>query len=406
MHRTCFAVCIVLSAAVGCSGSGAATTATTSVPTPRVTAAASPPTVSQTCPDASDGPSIVVQAVEDAHQALAANPSGPVPPACLVAAFARIPIVVPDSLTDHTLSIAAEIDRRGPAPRELLTSEITLFARAHRYRDVSRTYDRIASTEPPPTLDIVKLAIAAAHHDADTTALLRRLGTAASRAGAPPAFRTEQTVLQQTGALYSAINEARGLLRPNPKNVTPYPSLVGNFGTLGNADSVVAYIARALKQGAARASLMPPLDGFVNTSLRHASLYGSTYGGTYGWDAQISAASRVDSALSTPSTKFLVASLIVQAAEPQIAELGALIEPSTIRAVAAGTTAANDERQRRASACPRVESVAASLARASTELRDGGSRYAGGGVPQLSSALYAARERLSALQAICARSPQ
>jgi hypothetical protein len=316
-----------------------------------------------------------------------------------VTAFAQIPIVLPDSLTDHTLSIAAEIDRRGSAPRELLASEITLLSRAHRYREVSRTYDRLVAINPQPPFDVVKLALAAAHFDADTTTLLRLLAAASARGDAPAAMRTEHNVLQQTSALHSAIAEARGFVRQNPKNVNNYPSLVGNFGTLGNADSVVAYAGRALRQGVTRASLTPALDGFVNTMLRHASLYGSSYG----WDAQVSGAVLVDSALATPSTQFLVAALIVEASGPQIAELGPLIERNSVRSAAPGGAATAETLHRRDGACRRVATIAASLDLASAKLRDGGSRYAGGGAQQLGSALSASRERLSVLQANCGR---
>src|SRR4051812_37576360 len=89
-------------------------------PTPAPIPTSAQPTISQTCPDPTDGPSIVVQAVEDAHRAMAANPTGAVPPVCLVTAFARIQTVVPDSLDQHAIAIAAELDRRGTDRRELL----------------------------------------------------------------------------------------------------------------------------------------------------------------------------------------------------------------------------------------------------------------------------------------------
>ncbi|HEX3867204.1 MAG TPA: hypothetical protein VHV78_10635 [Gemmatimonadaceae bacterium] len=389
-------------AAAGSISACASTPAATATPAPAVAKALpAAPTVSQTCPDASDGPSIVVQAVEDARHAMAANPSGPVPPVCLVTAFARIPVIVPDSIIDHTLGIAAELDRRGAAPRELLMSEITLLSRARRYPDVTRAYRRLVAIDPQPPMDVGRLALAAAFHDGDTTALLHLLAAAASRPDASPPIRTEHTVLQQTGALRSAIAEARGFIRQNPKYPSAYPSLVGNFGTLGITDSVVAYIGRGLKQGATRTSLMPALDPFVNTMLRHASLYGSSYG----WDAQIAAAVRVDSALTMPSTKFLVAALIIQASEPQIAELGASIEGSSLGAAMPGAAATSEAVQQRASACRRIPAVASSLDVASTRLRDGGDRYSGGGVQQLGGALSSARDRLTALQAVCARAP-
>ena len=330
---------------------------------------------------------------------MAANPTGPVPPACLVTAFTRLTVVLPDSVTTHTLGIAAELDRRGPASRELLTSEITLLSRARRFQDVSRVYARLVAIEPQPPIDVVKLALAAAHHEGDSTGVMRLLTASLTRSDMPPAFRTEHNVLQQTGALRAAITEARGFVRTNPKNLTSYPSLVGNFGTLGVADSVVAYLGRALKQGVTHAALTPALDAFVNTVLRHASIYGSSYG----WDAQIAAAARVDSALATPSTKFLVAALIVQGSEPPIAELGASIDRGSLGAVVVGATPRTEMTQQRGAACQRLASVAALLEIANAAMRDGGGRYGGGGVPQLGAALAAERERVAALQTVCDR---
>jgi hypothetical protein len=356
------------------------------------------PTVSQTCPDASAGPSIIVQAVEDARRLMAQHPTGPVPPACLVTAFVRVPVVVPESLSEHALGIAMEIDRRGGGDqREVLASEIALLARERRYAEVSSTYGRLAAVNPEPPLELMRLAIVAAHQRADTATLLRLLPAAASRPGAQPAFRMELTVLQQVGALRSAISESRGYIRQNPKYAAAYPSLVANYGTLGATDSVVAFIGRGLRQGVTRASLTPAVDPSVNTMLRHATLYGSASP----WETQIAAAVRLDSALTTPSTKFLVASLIVQSLEQPIAELGPLIEGSSLFSLASPSEAA----RRRTPACQRVGPLTASLERAGARLRDGGDRFAASGVSQLQATISAERERLAALRDACTRNP-
>jgi hypothetical protein len=135
----------------------------------------------------------------------------------------------------------------------------------------------------------------------------------------------------------------------------------------------------------------------VNTMLRHAALYGAAYG----WDPQVAAATRLDSALTTTSTKFLVASIIAQAAEPQIAELGPLIEGSALFPRAPGSAAL----QRPASACQRIAPLMASLDVASARLRDGGDRHAGGSVSQIVAGIAAERERLGALRDSCTRNP-
>ena len=328
---------------------------------------------------------------------MAANPTGPVPPVCLVAAFARIQTAIPDSLDEHAIAIAAELDKRGMDRKNLLASEIALLARAHRYAEVSRTYDRLVAIDPHPSTDVMRLAIVAAYQRADSTSLLRLLTAAAARPDAPPALKSEQNVMRQVAALKSAINESRGLIRQNPKYTQAYPSLVGNFGTMGATDSVVAYIERGLKQGASRAWIATGLDLFVNAMLRHAAVYGSAYG----WDAQIAAATRVDEALSTSSTKFLIASLIVQGMEPRIAELTSQITGSSL--VPHATSAAASGDLGRSSACQRVTMALSSLDVASSKLKEGGDRYTGGGVAQIAAGIGAERERLTALRDVCTR---
>jgi len=238
-------------------------------------AAAAAPAIMQTCPDASDGATIVIAAVDQAHRAFAANPATPLPPVCVFAAFARISAPVPDSLDDEALALTAELRRRGSDQRQVLAAEIVIFARMRRWADVSTSYDRLVALDSQPAVDISKLAIAAAYQRADTAKLVRILARTASQAGAGAARATELNVLRQVGALRSAIAEARGLIRQNPKYLGGYPSLVGNFGTLGQADSVAVYVRRALAQGASRAELTPTLENFVNTALRQATLYGT-----------------------------------------------------------------------------------------------------------------------------------
>ena len=386
--RITLAASAVLVGALGCaSNAGPAST-----PTP---APAAGPTISQTCPDPTDGPSIIVGRVEDAHQALVANPSTPLPPVCVLTAFAQITRILPDTLNDHALAIAAALRARGTNQRELLASEVVVLARTRRWADVSRAYERLLAVDPAPSIEVLRVAIAAARQRADTAGLIRALTKASTAPGASPAIRTELNVVRQAKELVAAINEARGLVRQNPRYVAAYPSLVGNFGTLGLADSVVANIRRALAQNAPRASLSTSLETLVSAMLRHASLYGSTYG----WDATIAAATRVDSALSSASTKFLVAALIAQSAEPILAEISAQVSATSWLPQAMGTAAASN----RTAGCQKIPALSASLSVAERRMRDGGDRYAGGGVSQVNAALTSAKERLAGFEELCAK---
>ena len=351
-----------------------------------------------TCPSGSDGPSIIVNAVEDAHRALSMNPSTPLPPPCVLSAFARLSGPVPDSVETHAIRLAAALASRGGNQRDLHESEVLLYARAHRYADVLRAYEAIGTGDPAVSMDVARAAIVAAHERADTTSLVRLLTRYSARSDAPPTLRAELNILRQVGALHSAINEARGLVRQNPKYLAGYPSLVGNFGTLGQADSVVAYLRRAMAQGATRASLTSAADPLVNTMLRHAALYGSAYG----WESRIAAASRVDSVVGSPSTKFLVASLIAQMADPQVGEIGAAVAGTSYGPRALGAGAAGGATDRSAG-CRRIAPLLASLSVAEARMKEGGTRYSGGGAAQVSAALAGERQRLSDLQDVCSR---
>src|SRR4051812_16202488 len=151
--------------AIGCSP--AAAPAPSPSPGPAVSAA---PTIMQTCPSASDGPSIVVGAVEDAHRAFVANSSTPLPPPCVLDAFAHVPVAVPDSINAHAVDLVAELARRGGTQRELRESQVLLYSRAHRYADVSRAYDALLAVDPQPSIELARAAIVAARQRADTAA--------------------------------------------------------------------------------------------------------------------------------------------------------------------------------------------------------------------------------------------
>jgi hypothetical protein len=132
--------------------------------------------------------------------------------------------------------------------------------------------------------------------------------------------------------------------------------------------------------------------------LRHAALYGSAYG----WESRIAAASRVDSIAGSPSTKFLVASLIAQMADPQVGEIGAQVAGTSFGPRALGG-AANAASSDRATGCRRIAPLLASLSVAEARMKEGGARYSGGGAAQVSAAVAGERQRLSDLQDVCAR---
>lgn len=339
--------------------------------------------IARACPGPADGPSIVVGAIESAHRALTTNPAAALPPACVVTALAHLQTSIADSTREHALTVAGELGRRGPAHPDLVASEVMLLSRLERHADVSRAYDRLIALDSAPSMDIVRLALGAARQRGDTATLTRVLNRAATRSGAPVAMRTEQSVLRSVPALWSAVNQAKGFLRQNPRMAVQYPSIVANFGTLALPDSVAAYARQGLANGATRASLTPSIESFVTTVQRHASLYASTYE----WDRVITGVMRVDSALSTPSTKFLLASLSVQSVGPVVDAAGVQLSGESSRVAG----------------CRRLLGASSRLDAAEMHLSAGGDRHTASAVSALRGAMTSARSRIVALREPCGR---
>src|SRR5262245_46140327 len=99
---------------------------TTSAPAPVAAAPAAPSW--RSCPDPTDGPSIVANDINEAYRAWTSNPSTELPPACVFTSLARVTNSVTDSTNGRALALVAELRRRGPGsePRELLAAEVVL----------------------------------------------------------------------------------------------------------------------------------------------------------------------------------------------------------------------------------------------------------------------------------------
>ena len=399
MHMPLRLAAVVLGVALGYAA-GCASNTTASAPTPAPAPALAPsPAASPLldhCPGPSDGPSMIATAIEDTHRALAANSSTKLPPACVVLAFARIHGLVPASLDEHALGVAAALERRGTDMRDVLAGEVIIFARTRNFAELFRAYDRLVLVDTQVPIDVVRLAAAAARARGDSATLLAIIARAAARSDAPSTVRNEDAVLKQTARLAAAINQVRGLIRQDAKYVAGYQSVVANFGTLGQADSVAVYVRRGLTQGVTRASLTPSIVSLVNAMLRHASLYASTLD----WDAAITGAMRVDSALPSPATKYLIASLNVQAAIPRLASAKGLVSGPTLGSP--GQIGTSGPPSTRAEGCARLPTISASLGAADAAMDQGGSGYPTG-VSGLYAGLSTARQLLAELDAVCRR---
>jgi hypothetical protein len=340
----------------------------------------------------------VVGAVEESYRAWRANPTGAIPPGCILTAFAKVTAPLPDSTVGHAISLAEEATRREPKALERLSTETILLARAARHSDALRAYNRaVAEDSTRVAMELHRIGIKAAHRVADTASLLRALTRAARDPGASTSFSTERQIITRVPGLLDAIVTGRGFLRQNPNYVAAFPSIIINFGQLGNADSVMLYVRRALAARAEPTAIAPGMDAIVATVLRHATLYGPVDG----WDNLVKKGMRIDSTLSTPSTKLMMAALITYAADAQVADIDALVSGKVAAPMATDAESRARAAADRATGCSRIPSVKASLDVAEAKLRDGGSRYPGPTVPAIVAGLSQARNSIVDLQLKC-----
>jgi hypothetical protein len=96
--------------------------------------------------------------------------------------------------------------------------------------------------------------------------------------------------------------------------------------------------------------------------------------------------------------------LLVQSAEPAIAEISSQVSETSLSSRPSDAVARDQAEQRRAAACRRVVPISQRFDAAQTYLRNGGDRVAAGGVQQLTAALTAGQSTLTTLQERCGRS--
>jgi hypothetical protein len=289
----------------------------------------------QTCPDATDTPDILAYYLEVAYRTFQKDSSAELPPPCLLAAITRssaraLPTTAadhgptrwleiqrsfPDSTFAHALALTDASLRRAANDTSLLETRVTLLGRVHRFGEVVAAFDLfIARDSAGGTLSDYKLAISSARRSADTVAMLRYLTAATAKFPTGSQLATELKVLREVPRLRSLTDSVRRAMRADPSLTLGYASLVSIYGSLDEPDSTLAFLRRGLAHGVPRKTMATSLQSLIGALLREAQISDAPDI----WERTLPVAIDIDSAMSTPETKHLVALTIFHAAEGRL----------------------------------------------------------------------------------------
>jgi hypothetical protein len=256
------------------------------------------------CPDSLETRQSLAQMVSDAFVALRRSPDGPAPQGCLYAAIAKSPLSYTDSTILSALALSGETLRRSPGDRPTLSARLTLLYRARQYGEVGQAFDALFMVGPSRlTQTDYRLPIAAAMQLHDTTAIINRLANASQRFGSAALFSREYDVWRQLPRLRLVIDTVHHRLVAQPTLVEAYSILASAYGNLDQVDSALAYTRIALKRGVSRPVVGKALESLIGRELRRGELLGVPEV----WEPTLAVALRIDSTLSTPAGKYLVA---------------------------------------------------------------------------------------------------
>jgi hypothetical protein len=340
-----------------------------------------------TCPDSTETPALIAYTVEKSFQSWTRDPSIAVPPSCLYRAVAQAPLAYSDSTVLQTLELMAEALKRSPGDADNLAARLILLYRARQYAAVGPAFDSLFMTRPSRlTPDAYRLTVAAAMRLGDTTAIIDRLANASQRFGSAVLFAREYDVWRQLPRLRLVVDTVQRRIRKEPTLVEAYSILASVYGNLDQPDSALAYARTALRRGVRRPVVAAALESLIGRELRRAQLILAADV----WQSTLPVALRIDSTLSTPASKYLVAVTLAE-----LVADGARLAQAVGTGLSSGVTDGyslvevnpGGGTSRRVLTCDRVAELRGMITLSRERLAAGGDQFAPQTVPGIRSGL-------------------
>jgi hypothetical protein len=373
--------------------------ACSSAGTPAPTTPASKPAVSAaadlTCPDSTDTPPIIENAVTARYRAFRQNRANTLP-GCFVEAVASKVTAYSDSAIAFTMDMSDALAAQHPDDKANLAGRVSLLSHMTRYSEVPPTFDRLVRLDSSKaTLANYRLVLAATMRGHDTTARLRYLTAAARKYPKASSIVADYNIQRQLPRLFALIDSSHQVLRLDPRRIERYATLASVYGNLDMPDSAIAYTRRALQAGVPRNEVAPSLQSLIGVVMRKAQLLDA-----YDvWGETLPLAIRIDSTLPTDASKHLIALSFVAVASNYVtvamyalggtdAELAAKVRPLA-------------DAPTRVSACRALGMVPGFLDAATRALQLGGARFSTESVPAIQNGITVVRAQQRHISSRC-----
>jgi hypothetical protein len=245
-----------------------------------------------------------------------------------------------------------------------------------------------------------RLTIAAAMQLHDTVAIMNRLANAAARFPRSKILAPEYEIWAQRPRLKALIDTVHRIMRKDPTLTVGLVNLSSIYGNLDQPDSAIAYAKRALRAGQSRDAVGKALESLIGVRMRRAKILDTPEL----WASTLPVAFAIDSTLSTPASKYLVALTLAEIVrgETQIAQYIAYsLDTGEQNGFGRPMTDASGQVYLRVMTCERVQQLERMIARSRAKLAAGGEAFLTETVPALRGGLTSMSAALAQLKPRC-----
>jgi hypothetical protein len=354
------------------------------------------------CPDSTTLSRSIAQEISTAYTNWRANPRVALPEPCWFAAVAQAPYAHPDSVLIKTLALSDESLKQMPENPATLYARLVLLSRLGRYAEVAPAMDALFIARASATTEEThRLTVAAAMQLHDTAAIVNRLANAAMRFPRSRTLAPEYEVWRQIPRLRALIDTVHRIMKKDPTLTVGLVNLSSIYGNLNQPDSAIAYAKRALRAGVGREAVGKALESLIGVRMRRAKILDTPAQ----WNATLPVALAVDSALSTPASKYLVALSLAEIVkgEARVAQyIGYGIESGATDGYGLPVTNGAGQTSLHVMTCARLTELEGMIAASRAKLAAGGDRFAEETIPALRGGLTAMTATLAQLKPRCA----
>lgn len=353
------------------------------------------------CPDPTTLSRSIGQEISTAYANWKSNPRLAPPEPCWYSAIARAPYAHADSVIIKTLALSDEALKQLPDNPEILYARVILLSRAKRYGEVIPAMDALFVARPVATNEEThRLTVAAAMQLRDTSVIINRLANAAGRFPRSKTLAPEYEVWRQIPRLRALIDTVQRIIKKDPTLTVGLVNLSSIYGNLDQPDSAIAYAKRALRAGVDREAVGKALESLIGVRMRRAKILDTPEL----WVATLPVAKAIDTTLSTPASKYLVALTLAEIvkSEARLAQyIGYGMESGEANGFALQSTNASGTSYLKVMTCARLTELEGMIASSRAKLAAGGDRFAVETIPALRDGLTAMTMTLSQLKPRC-----